>query len=244
MARSEDDDAAVAQQFGDVGIDDELGQAFDDSGLADASLAEEDGVVLGAPRQHLNDALDLVGPADDRVEFALAGQFGQVAAQSCPGPESSTYSWRRPRSPPPLSGDSGMLCPSRFRTSSRTSSSFRPKFMSTWAATPSCFAQQAEQQVLGADVVVVEVARLLNRVFDDLLGPRGLGQLPHRDHLGAGSGLDDLLDFQADFAEVDVEVLQHVGRDPRPFLHQSEQMCSVPMYSWLKRLALPGWPVA
>jgi hypothetical protein len=42
------DDAPVAQQVGDVAVDDQLGQAFDDGGLADAGFAEEDGVVLGA----------------------------------------------------------------------------------------------------------------------------------------------------------------------------------------------------
>ena len=56
----EHDDAAVAQQLGDVAVDDELGQALDDGGLADAGLAEEHGVVLGAAAEDLDDALDLV----------------------------------------------------------------------------------------------------------------------------------------------------------------------------------------
>ncbi len=81
----EDDDAAVAQQLGDVAIDDQLGQALDDGGLADAGLAEQDGVVLGAAAEDLDDALDLVLPADDRVELALAGQFGEVAAEAVQG---------------------------------------------------------------------------------------------------------------------------------------------------------------
>ena len=37
------------------------------------------GIVLGAPRQHLDRAADLVVAADDRVELALAGLLGQVA---------------------------------------------------------------------------------------------------------------------------------------------------------------------
>ena len=85
-------------------------------------------------------------------------------------------------------------------------------------------AQQAEQQVLGADVVVVEVAGLFHRVFDDLLGARRLRQLAHRDHVR--SGLDDLLDFEADLAQVDVEVLQHVGRDAGAFLDQARAGCA------------------
>ena len=82
-------------------------------------------------------------------------------------------------------------------------------------------AQQAQQQVFGADVVVVEVACLLDGVLDDLLGPRRLGQLAHGDHVGPG--LDDLLDLQADLAQVDVEVLQDVGGDAGAFLDQAEQ---------------------
>ena len=73
------------------------------------------------------------------------------------------------------------------------------------------FAEQAEQEVLGADVVVVEVARLLDRVLDDLLGTRRLRQLAHRDHVG--TALDELLDLEPDLAQVDVEVLEHVGAD-------------------------------
>ena len=44
----ERDDAAVAQRLGDVAGDDALGEALDDRGLADAGLADQDGVVLRA----------------------------------------------------------------------------------------------------------------------------------------------------------------------------------------------------
>ena len=60
--------------------DDALRQPFDDGGLADAGLADEHRVVLGAARQHLDHAADLVVAADDRIELALARELGQVAA--------------------------------------------------------------------------------------------------------------------------------------------------------------------
>ena len=50
----EHDDAAVAQQFGDVAVDDHLGEALDDGRLADAGLAQQDGVVLGAAAEDLH----------------------------------------------------------------------------------------------------------------------------------------------------------------------------------------------
>ena len=54
-------------------------EAFDDGGLADAGLADEHGIVLGASRQHLNDAANLLVPADDRIELAAARELGEIA---------------------------------------------------------------------------------------------------------------------------------------------------------------------
>ena len=78
----ERDHAAVAQRLGDVAGDDPLGEALDDRGLADARLADQDRVVLGAPRQHLDHAPDLLVAADHRVELALLGELGEVAAEA------------------------------------------------------------------------------------------------------------------------------------------------------------------
>ena len=63
----------VLEGLGHLAADDVLGQALDDGGLADAGLADEHRVVLGAARQHLHDPLDLLLAPDDRVELALAG---------------------------------------------------------------------------------------------------------------------------------------------------------------------------
>ena len=79
-AHVERDDPLVLQPFGHVLADDALRQPFDDGGLADAGLADEHRVVLGAARQHLDDAADLLVAADDRIELALARELGEVAA--------------------------------------------------------------------------------------------------------------------------------------------------------------------
>src|SRR6185503_13125402 len=76
----ERDDLLVLEPFGDVPPDDPLRQPFDDGGLADPWLADQDRVVLGATRQHLDDATNLVVAADHRVELPLARQLGQIAA--------------------------------------------------------------------------------------------------------------------------------------------------------------------
>src|SRR5207247_1370935 len=70
--------ALALQALGHFAVDDALRQAFDDRGLADARLADQHRVVLGAALQDLDAAADLVVAADDRVELALAGPVGQV----------------------------------------------------------------------------------------------------------------------------------------------------------------------
>ena len=79
-AEVEADEALVLQALGHVALDDAPGEALDDGGLADAGLADEHRVVLGAAGQHLDDPADLLVAADDRVELALAGGLGEVAA--------------------------------------------------------------------------------------------------------------------------------------------------------------------
>ncbi len=77
----ERDQAPVAERLGHVAGDDPLREALDDRGLADAGVADQHGVVLGPPREHLDHAPDLLVAADDRVELAGLGLLGQVAAE-------------------------------------------------------------------------------------------------------------------------------------------------------------------
>src|SRR5205809_996879 len=72
----------VAQRLGDVPVHDALGEPFDDRRLADPRLADQDGVVLCAPRQHLHHAADLLVPPDHGVDLAFARQLGEVAGEA------------------------------------------------------------------------------------------------------------------------------------------------------------------
>ena len=62
-----------------VAVDDALRQALDDRGLADAGLADQHRIVLGAARQHLDGAADLLVAADHRIDLAVARGLGEVA---------------------------------------------------------------------------------------------------------------------------------------------------------------------
>jgi hypothetical protein len=61
-------------------VNDPLGQALHDGRLADARVTDEHRVVLATPGQHLDGLLDLLVPSDHRVDTALAGQVGEIAA--------------------------------------------------------------------------------------------------------------------------------------------------------------------
>ena len=73
-------DVLVADGGRNVAVDDALGQALHDGGLAHARLADQHGVVLGAAAEHLDRAANLLDAADHRVELALARKVGDVAA--------------------------------------------------------------------------------------------------------------------------------------------------------------------
>ena len=69
----------VLEAFRHVTIDDPQRQAFDDRGLADAGLADQHRIVLGAAREHLDGAADFLVTPDHRVKLAVTRRLGQVA---------------------------------------------------------------------------------------------------------------------------------------------------------------------
>ncbi len=78
-AEVERQQALVFQALRHIAVDDAQRQPFDDRGLADAGLADQHRVVLGAARQHLDRATNFLVATDDGVELALARHSGQVA---------------------------------------------------------------------------------------------------------------------------------------------------------------------
>src|SRR5450759_5788211 len=74
-------DALVGERFGDVATDDPVGQALRNRCLAKSGLANQSRVVLRASGQDLDDSLDLLLTADDRIELAQAGGLREVDAE-------------------------------------------------------------------------------------------------------------------------------------------------------------------
>ncbi len=77
-AHVEGHDPLALEPLGHVAPHDPLGQPLHDRRLADARWADQHRVVLGAAREDLDDAADLLVAADDGVEFALLGERGKV----------------------------------------------------------------------------------------------------------------------------------------------------------------------
>src|SRR5208283_2820469 len=75
----ERDNPAILEPLRDVAGNDPLGQALDDRGLADARLADQHGIILGAPRQHLDNPANLLVAPDYRVELARRGELREIA---------------------------------------------------------------------------------------------------------------------------------------------------------------------
>lgn len=151
----ERDEPLVLQGLGDVALDDALGEALDDGRLADAGLTDEHGVVLGAAGEHLDDPADLLVTADDRVELALACGGGEVRTEllqrlvlalrvGCGHPAPSPALLECVQQP--------------LRTGPLPTEDL------TGAA---ALGRDADQQVLGGDVVVAELLRALRGVVDD-----------------------------------------------------------------------------
>ena len=74
------EDALVLQRLGHFLLDDPLGQALYNGGLADAGLTNEDRVVFCLPGQDPDHIPDLLITADHRVHLLLPGLLYQVCA--------------------------------------------------------------------------------------------------------------------------------------------------------------------
>ena len=204
------------ERLGHVARGDALREALDDGRLADARLADQRRVVLGAPRQDLHDALDLLEAADHRVELAGARGGGQVHAELVDDRRLAGLAVRRALA---FLRVGGRLVQdvNDLRANLVEADAERLEHAGGDAL---AFADQAEQQVLGADVVVVQSARFVDRQLDDLLGARRQADVAGD---GAIAAADDELDRAADFVELDAEIAEHLGGNAFALANEAEQ---------------------
>ena len=85
---------------------------------------------------------------------------------------------------------------------------------------PVALADEAEQDVLGADVVVAELQRLAQRQLEHLLGPGRERDVPGGCLLAL---TDDLLDLLPHRVQADPQRPQRLGRDTFALVDEAEQ---------------------
>ena len=190
-------------------------QPLDDGGLAHAGVADEHRVVLGAARQHLHHPADLLVPSDDRVELALGRQLGQVP---------SVAFQRLVGALRVLAGDA--LVAAHLLERAQQGVAADAVGLKHLACLASLF-QDRQQQVLDADVVVLESSGLVLRPGEqarqplgdvELLGP---GRRPGSGHLR--DAVELLLKALLHRRHRDVQLGQQRGDDAVGGLQQGGQ---------------------
>src|SRR6185437_2856048 len=209
-------DLLVLKQLRHLVGGDPLGEALDDGGLADARLADQHRVVLRPARQDLHHALDLVHAADDRVELALGGELGQVAAELVEQLGALLA----------LLGRTGTCALAATRAGEHPDDLVSDplgvgvEVEQDPGGNALVLADEAEQDVLGADVVVAEGQRFAQRELQDLLRARRERDLAGRDLVALA---DDPRDLRSHFLHRDVERLEYPRREALFLTEQPEQ---------------------
>ena len=179
--------------------------------LPTPGLADEHRVVLGAARQHLDGAADLLVAADDRVELALAGQLGEVARVLLE------------RLVLALGFSSVTRCVPRTSVSAlQQRVVVTPASLSAREAAPKSLADERQQEVLGRGVLVLELLRLLGRLLEQLGQPAADVDVGARaPHLGLR--VERALGGLATCAGVDPDLAQERAREPVLLVEQRQQ---------------------
>ena len=166
----------VLQRFRHVAADDAPGQTFRNGRFAHARLADEHGVVLGSAGQDLHHAADFLVAADDRVNLALARERRQVAP----------VFFQRLKLVFRI-GVGDALVATQLGQGAQDRVAPEAMSLKELLERGAAFIQQPEQQMLGADVLVLELAGL------------GLGGVEHLFEAGAEEQVagTDALDFMA-----------------------------------------------
>ena len=189
--------------------------------LPTPGLADEDRVVLRPPGEDLHDPLDLPGATDDGVELALPGRLGEVAAELVE--DGRTLGSRLP---PGRGGRPAELLLGSLRTGEELDDGLAhllelsTHLLEDLGGDAFALPDEAEEDVLGADVVVPELERLAEAQLEDLLGPGSEGDVAGRGLLALPDDLDDLL---ADSGEADPEALERLGGDPLALVEETEK---------------------
>jgi len=155
----EGQDALLGEINGNVALDDFIGEPLDQCCLTHTGLANEHGVVARTAAEHLDDAGQLVLAADQRIERAARGGLGQVTGEL--GQEGGLLGLAQV----------GLLVEELDDVLAHGAEA-HPLLGQDARGDALLLAQEAEQDVLGPDVVVEHALRLFRGVAEHALGIR------------------------------------------------------------------------
>ena len=144
--------ALVGQEAGHFAVGDALRQALDDGRLAHAGLADQHRIVLGAAAENLHHALQFAIAAHQRIELPVHGRLGQVAAELGQQAGLALALLRRSF----FLRHAGQLIANLRQLQAALLQNLRGKAF--------LFAQQAQQQMFGADVLVAQPLGFFRRI--------------------------------------------------------------------------------
>ena len=201
----------VLQGLRHVAAHDRQREALDDGGLADAGLTDQHGVVLGAAGEDLHDPLHLLLAPDHRVELAVARGLREVAAELVEDLRALVG-----RGVVATDGDRLLALVAREQLDDLLAHAVEvgAELHEHLGCDALALADEAEQDVLGADVVVAELQRLAQAQLEHLLRTRREGDVTGRLLLALA---DDVLHLLAHGIQRDVRATRAPWRrHPRP----------------------------
>ncbi len=204
----------------DVAADDRLGQALDDGGLADAGLADQHRVVLGAAGKDLHDAFHFLLAADHGVQLVLARRLGQVAAELVQDNGTGGGALGLAGADAGAGGFLALVAGEQLDDLLADPVQVGAELDEHLGGNAFTLPDKAEQDVLGTNVVMAQLQRLAQRELQDLLGAGGEGDV-------AGGGLlalaDDLLDLLADAVERNAQGFKGFGGNTFTLMDQTQE---------------------
>src|SRR4029079_1494336 len=208
--------------------DDLLGEAFDDRRLADARLADEDRVVLGATAEDLHDPLELAATTDHGIELLLASELGEVATELIEdlavalvaGSVFLALLSGCGRLRLALALRPTLVAAEQLEYLLANAGQISAELHEDLRSDAFALADEAEEDVLGADVVVTELQRLAERQLQILRGARRERDVTRRRRAALA---DDLFDLVANGFERDAEAFECLGRDAFTFVDEAEE---------------------
>ncbi len=202
------EDPLVGEEVRDVAVDNLLREAFDDGRLANTRLADEDRVVLGPAAEDLLHALGFDVAADERVELVLHRRVRQVTAEL--GQERRFFHSR----------ERGLLVQERDDVLPDGVEA-HPLLHEDRRRDGPLLAQDAQKQVLGADVVVQQPVGFLGGILENALGLGAEGDFDRgRDLLAEHGPAFDLL---ANALEGEVRARENTAGQTLALANQSEK---------------------